>query len=609
MTNSKWGATGDNRLRKVCFIHQSSIQSSVRDRKTLLFPPYLKSNTKSPLSLKIEVPQTVQNNFALKANTPKFGSAAVGGDAFRFIVQNLYGRGEAVRYAVEQTLGYTVPRTVQQLNRTKEITGENNHMAAKEMLVRDLAADVMDTFAPGLIATHLIGRGIDVLQPSFVKANFDEETIQFFKSLAKLRTGEHASRTQFFQRIEQRLKNAAESHLGENCQKTVLNLEKQFNAALKNKKLWEALPATLAQKLKLPDFDLVMQHNTHTPGNTKSVSTTIPKLLDDLKYLVEGVRVNPTSSGWGHRLEQMMTNTWKAKPWQMGGNIAALAGSISIPFIVRAITKMQYGKDAFPGSYEIQKHFQKQQQLQLAARQNANNPSFSQLNPPEFESLEMSGHNKKWRWFPYLTDSYKKGNALPTLLSAGFIGVLGAAVFRRFKVNQGSITKFRDWVKVYQFDRGWPWTSVTQMELTYGLLCGMRLAASRNDSEFRETAIRDCLLGWPTLTYFYDWFRPWLAKNYFTPALTKKFGNPYLLMKHNGELRRYTEISKPMFNALKLKNTAQAATKAALKSLDKITIFSAGLSWVLLAWAEPKLGIWLTNTIETAKIKKQQAVA
>jgi hypothetical protein len=46
-----------------------------------------------------------------------------------------------------------------------------------------------------------------------------------------------------------------------------------------------------------------------------------------------------------------------------------------------------------------------------------------------------------------------------------------------------------------------------------------------------------------------------------------------------------------------------AALKMAKTFNNRITLFAAALSWVLLAYAEPRLGIWLTNKTETQKYK------
>jgi hypothetical protein len=86
----------------------------------------------------------------------QFGAGSLMTPINRFVgwaVPALYDHGEGRRYLVEQTLGYTAPRTWQQFNRTRHITQEGNKMAAMEMLIRDLAADFADTILPGFLAT------------------------------------------------------------------------------------------------------------------------------------------------------------------------------------------------------------------------------------------------------------------------------------------------------------------------------------------------------------------------------------------------------------------------------------------------------------------------
>jgi hypothetical protein len=160
---------------------------------------------------------------------------------------------------------------------------------------------------------------------------------------------------------------------------------------------------------------------------------------------------------------------------------------------------------------------------------------------------------------------------------------------------------------VYEFDRSFPFTTVKQMELTYGMLCGIRLASSRDDAEFRETAIRDCALGYPTLTYFFPWFRKILGR-VADKHLAQRFGQAGLLMKTPSSIRSGAEITKEMFKNIPLKEDAGLVAEAVKLCQSWVTFVTAGISWVLLAFAEPELGIRITNNLEMKKLAQKDAL-
>lgn len=510
------------------------------------------------------------------------GLGAVVNPANQFVswfTRNLYDRGEGVRYAVEQTLGYTAPRTVQQLNRTRSITGESNPLAAKEMLARDLAADFADTFLPGLIATLGIGYVADKINNTYVRHNMGRDALHFYeKAMAAA-----PDKSQFFRNIEQHLN----AHAGSTTPVQV-GLEKLVEG-IQSKKGIDAVVEQVAERLNLSHFDLALGDTAKeaAAAGGHKLEIALPELIRDLWHLNKPNTAIKTAEHWGGQMAHLLEKTISHSRYQMWGNIAALVASVSIPFGIRLMTRKKYGEDAFPGTKELEKHF-KNGKLQNQAA-------------PEAEGGKKK---KKFEWFPYLKHSLKEGKVLPTLITAGFFAVLGGAVLRRFSLKGLSPAKLQNWFKVYEFQRSFPFTTVEQMELTYGLLCGTRLASSRDESEFRETGIRDCLLGWPTLTYFFPWFRKKLG-NALNGGLTKRFNQPNLLMKPNGEVRTGDEITSKLLGNLGLKDTLDSAVKSTKLTQAWVTFLSAATSWGLLAFAEPKLGIWLTNRFEVDKMKKE----
>jgi hypothetical protein len=510
------------------------------------------------------------NSTGSKASSPQFsGLVQLANKGVSAFTHTLYDQGEGMRYAVEQTLGYTFPRTYQQLGRTKKQTGEWNYLAGLEIFIRDLAADFADTFLPGLLATYGIGKILDRKNNTFVRHNMGSDALNAYQHFAKTSNGEFVTRQQFFNQIEDWIAQATQKGT------TSLGLEQ----GLASGQSVEALAKDVAQKLSLNHFALEL----HLPQQAgKTLSLTLPELLEDLNHLVQNKAPGLTEAAshtWGEALSGLLGRTTRLMKHQMWGNVAALAASISIPFGIRLMTKHIYGKDAFPGTEELHKHFDHQDEKEAARHESG-----------------------KFHLFPYLSRSLGEGKILPTLLTTGFFAALGGLVLRRFKIAGLSPTQLKNWFKVYEFDRSFPFTTVKQMELTYGLLCGFRLASSRDEAEFRETGIRDCLMGYPTLTYFFPWFRRILG-TVMDGRLAKQFGAKGLLMKTPNAIRTGTELTADMLKHVGPLNTDVGVVAQAAKLAQSWTTFiTAGISWVLLAFAEPEIGIRITNHLELKKL-------
>jgi hypothetical protein len=485
----------------------------------------------------------------------------------------LYDQGEGMRYAVEQTLGYTFPRTYQQLGRTKKETGEWNYLAGLEIFIRDLAADFADTFLPGLLATYGIGKVLDRKHNTFVRHNMGSDALNAYQHFAKTPDGQFATRQQFFNNLEGWIAQATQKE--KVTEKVSLGLEH----ALSSGQSTEAIAKEVAQKLSLNHFALELPLPQQAG---KTLSLTLPELLEDLSHLAHSKAPGLTEAAshtWGEAVSGLLGKTTRLMKHQMWGNIAALAASISIPFGIRLMTKHIYGKDAFPGTEELHKHFDHKDEKEAARHESG-----------------------KFHLFPYLSRSLGEGKILPTLLTTGFFAALGGLVLRRFKIAGLSPTQLKNWFKVYEFDRSFPFTTVKQMELTYGLLCGFRLASSRDEAEFRETGIRDCLMGYPTLTYFFPWFRRILG-NVMDGRLAKQFGAKGLLMKTPTAIRTGAELTPDMLKHVGPLNTETGVVAQAAKLAQSWTTFiTAGISWVLLAFAEPEIGIRITNHLELKKL-------
>lgn len=521
---------------------------------------------------------------------PKFGFIPPGLDrGINQFVGFVYDRGEGMRYAFEQTLGYTVPRTMQQLFRTRNITGKNNDLAGLEMFVRDTAADFTDTFLGGLVATYAIGSGVDKLGRTYVRQNMGDEALEAYQALTKGAHGQSLSKSGFYKSVSAHLNDYAKqlnpkAHLNPNRLEAMIAQwgprQSGFSSPDRQKILNGA--HEIARALKLPNLDVTL-NITHGKKPMK-LGVELTNLLNDLWHLH---RPNPKAANparWGEQMGHLLGKTKTLSKLQLIAMGVSLVASLAVPFAIRLMTKKISGVDAFPGSHEIEKYFHL------------------------VDETDDTHKKKGFRPFPWLADSIQQGKWGPLAVTAGFFGVIFGAAALRFRSAGLSMLKPKDWLAVYKFDRWFPFTTIPQMELTYGILCATRLAASRNDSEAREAFIRDCMLGWPTLTYFNKAFRGFLS-NRFAGGLGKQFNLKHLLIKPNGEIRTsgvVNEMSPFFFENMGVgKGLAKKVAKATQTMQARIAFVAGMASLGLIAFLEPQLAIWLTNNFEMKKIRKR----
>lgn len=576
---------------------------------------------------------------------------------------NIYGN-EGKRYAFEQTVCFTVPRTMQQLYRNKHITGEVNKMAAWEMLIRDLMADFLDTFAPGLLAFGVIAPWLDKRHGAMTRRMMGQDGLNYYAAMAKPVTDSH----QFLTAIDAQL----QAYVGRNNGKALAD------KALKIPAMVQAIAAKQAQHeqkmAKVPYWRrMIARMTTTNPAETMAdgltqrwvaatgmtthdvslalpkaaktathaLNVSLPEMLLDLGTIVNHQAKKPkkalTSGYWGQKTTQLLGKTKKLARHHMWANAFALAASLSMPFVIRLITKSVYGKDAYPGSKALQDHFKSEAPAVKATERHhafvgqPSNPSPGTLQAGFAANDATSTKNdepasKGFTWFPHLKKEWKEGRPLHSAITAGFFAVLGAAVLRNRFLGAPAVrkfgkklnpTKWKDLVKVYQFQRGFPWTTIAQMELTYGLLCGIRLLSARNDSEWQETALRDAMLGWPTLTYGFEFVRKQLAKAANAPlvkAINAKTGATLttataLLRDAGGDVRPQDHLTQGM-----VRNITGLSGQGLKKAVDMavgtrrgLTVVSSVISILLLSWLEPKWGIQLTTNLERKKHRKALA--
>jgi hypothetical protein len=509
-----------------------------------------------------------------------------------WMVNNVYSRGPGIRYAFEQVGSYTLPRIIQQWTRSHSITGLFNNVAALEVGIREIASDFSDTLLPGLIAKG-IGHSIDKRHQTLVSKNIGTNNLTFYGSLLQSKPGRYVNEAEFLERLQKRLNETARRHNPKH-EFQDLELEHRIKRIIKDKTKIDDEVKNLVVKLGLTNSFLRIRHDHRT------FQIRIPQLLNDLRDLYQAPRLrkaDPFRPEWGKQLYTTIIQTQKKTPHQLWGLLVAGSVTLSIPFLIRLATRNYYNEDAFPGSKELTKALldNKPSYFNSASESNSNSPVAAPHKPKKFE------------FFPYLTETKKQNNLLPTLGTLAFYSAILLMAKRRFSSQGLSMLNPKHWLKVYEFDRNSPISTLAQMELTYGLLCGTRLASSRDDSEYRETGVRDCLLGWPTLTYGFAALHHFLSK-IANKRLEKEFGHPTLLVNDLGVLRSAASIGKHYFDNLGLGERTDEAMKKTHRAYVWVTMASAAINWTLLAILEPQISIWVTNKLELDKIKKEKEV-
>jgi hypothetical protein len=562
---------------------------------------------------------------------PSFGLVSgVTSNVINGIANTVYAT-DGARYAFEQTLGYTVPRTMGQLFRTKKLTGENNPQAAKEMFERDTLADFEDTFLPGLLATLAIGKGLDAAHggKTLVQHNIALDHLEHYQAIAQA----HPDEASFFNQLEAQLHHAAGSvhplqPLG--LQETVAALARHESGKdagyywqATTKALTGGMPdpkadavQALAGKLGLKRLDVYLSRlsipASPAPPNGLNGRPIVDQGLHvDLHHLLTDLTHIKQRNQWGTALADSLGKTADLKGWQAVATGAALLLSLQTPKWIREKTRKETGVDEFPGTRPIEQHYRKYFKL-----------------PDEFAAKPPASRDDKCHPFPYLTEAWKHGNKWPTVFSVGFLGAIGGIVAHdifNFDTMKPKFANGKQLLETYAYERAFPWTPVKQMAVTYGLLCGLRVANARNDNEFRELAVKDALLGWLTLTYFFPMARNLMANDWDAKVqqhlmrhslMTADHQNQveHLLTKleagtgRNGIPPRHVLREKAEMSPALVKNVLGVTEEVAQKisthlqnTHNLLTVGTGALSIFLIAVAEPQIGIWITNHLERQK--------
>ncbi len=591
----------------------------------------------------------------------------------RFLDHHIYS-DPGIRYATEQTVCFTLPRTVVQVNRNIHETGLKNVLAGWERFLNDFSADILDTFAPGAIAYLGISRWLDKRKGTITHAMMGQQAMGLYSHIG----AEATSQADFYHRLESYLHThgsatptAAKPAL--NLQATIQELmEKEAarakvpllkrwfsNNPIKTFKTQKA--QQLASQLGHTQLELTLPYADafgHEATRLKrQASIAIPDLLSDLKIIQRHLsnaapHANQlkTTEAFGKRLVHLMDTTHTAAKHHMWANAMALVASLAMPFISRLITKAVAGDDRNPATQALQEHYGTDSLLKKAVpHPHRATATFGQQAGDEKEikqpwwhfGMGRSATNSSTKkasvgrfvWFPYLSECWKEGKITPMAITAAFFGALGFMVNRRFSKQGLSFFKPKDLLKVYEFQRGFPWTTVAQMELTYGLLCGFRLLSARDQGDWQEAALRDAFLGWPTLTYGFEAIRKGLMRGGNTllkkvvqrgsQDAASKFHNLTIpetaqWMSHGveknakfwqpefwGTPRARDEITQEL-----LTHTVPASwsleavgklTQYTQRVQEWITLASAAMSVTLLSYLEPKWGIQMTTALETKR--------
>jgi hypothetical protein len=201
------------------------------------------------------------------------------------------------------------------------------------------------------------------------------------------------------------------------------------------------------------------------------------------------------------------------------------------------------------------------------------------------QALQQGGNQageEKRPFAPYVREALKDGNPLPlalTLLPIPFAVGMFDTVKRQF-LNPFAKGFGGKWLKMYDFTKGFPFTTQQQVASLFALLIGSRLANARSGNEFRERLV-DSMLGWGI----------WILA---TPFLKEQFA------------KRLDPTGKTLWKTVdgqfKLRSMAEAEKlldpKLAAKTAGRLKWIGRGstlITMVLLGIVEPLLAILWTK--------------
>jgi len=542
---------------------------------------------------------------------PRFGAAGHVAELKGFIgaADQIFKRvthDRTTEMLLEDFVGFGLLRTWMDLRRGKTYgDDQSNWPAASERMARETLSILTDNVLAGGVA-YAMAKGMDSGFKGFSNQFIDFDTLNLFKEIAGRIDGKTSAiqpqaEKAFLDDLTGRLKATNPQQCRELLEKAwkagkappVKTTFKQgFQNWVQGKKEVGTLKdaASLANAIKSEAQSF--QWDTKL-SDGKAISLKLDGLLDDLSRFsrhMNGSWAAKAQAGakpcWKELATNTIEHTLKTKSRRIPVAIlAAMGATFAVPFVITELTRKVWGINYYPG------------ELGLKQKESLQNASAAQ--PQGFFE----------RHFPYMTETLKNGNPLPfllTLLPVPFAVGCFDTVKQKF-IAPWKLGK-QGWLKLFDFQKGRPFTAQQQMASVFALLITSRLLNARTDNEFRERMV-DSFLGWGI----------WILGTPKIKEMVARFSDQNCgtkLLKQVGNktvLRTREEIEHLLKDGIRLaEDKGVELTKDVLnktyRANVRIGIGSTIATMLMLGIVEPWVGIKLTQWNEKRKQAKQQAM-
>lgn len=253
-----------------------------------------------------------------------------------------------------------------------------------------------------------------------------------------------------------------------------------------------------------------LQSLSHKSNNPQDLLKQLPpsatdnfsELRADADILITELKKKTGDKNWSKQAQILITNTLKAKRIQMSCLGVGIGLTMAVPYANHWLTRRINQIDYYPGEIGLKNMTPKNPSaspspVQLTFQQAHQPRGFSAFLQAQKNTLKTPIQSWSEKTFPYLSDSVKNNNYWPvvaTVLPLPAALGLFDTVRRQFNApwKKGFLTQLRN---LYEFGKGFPFTTQQQMASMFAFLIISRLASARSGNEFRERLV-DSFLGW-----------------------------------------------------------------------------------------------------------------
>lgn len=506
---------------------------------------------------------------------------------------------------LEDFVGFGLLRTWMDLRRGKTYgNDQSNWPAASERLARETLSIVTDNVLAGGVAFAL-AKAMDKGHKGFSNQFIDFDTLNLFREIAgkidpKVSKAQSTAEQAFLDDLTSRLNAETPKQCRELLEQAwaagkAPPAKSTFRQGLQNWAKGKKEVGTLKDAARLANaiHQEAQSFNWDTRLKDGTAATLkLDGLLDDVsrfsRHMNDSWAAKLKEGGnpcWKSLADSTIAHTLSTKARRIPvAMTAAMAATFAVPFVITELSRKIWNINYYPGELGLKKR----------------------------ETLENASKNQSqsfWqRHFPYMAETLQNGNPFPLLISllpvplaAGLFDTVKRQGFAPWKKGAQKV-----WLKMFDFQKGKPFTAQQQMASVFALLITSRLLNARTDNEFRERMV-DSFAGWGI------WIlgTP-LIKQVVAQISDKHFGTK--LLKDVGgktQLRTREEIEYLLKDGIRL--AEDKGTKLTKEVWDRtyranvrLGIGSTIATMAMLGIVEPWIGIKWTQWNEKRKQAKQQ---